>query len=865
MQRTTRPKATKYVTYPRARVRMSECGPLTERRRIWIGGQGVGNANSRARIPSRAGGTLRAAARWLWPCLLTATPFHLGEGNPALSSVPTLAAAGLLAGILIDRLVSPSWKPAATRRMTVAGATAIALLSLPEWATLPAIPQQLANKGVFGTGQFIDFSGALRILQPILLFGAAVVYGLMQRRFVADNTCGSLSKGHAPNPVQSALLRRACAYAAAASVGYLIRYAEAAWYGTSSLPVVSDSARTTACQLLLLASSLACTALADRASGAGEGGPQVIAHLSLGTLLWGMMTRVLNPHGSDVVLYDALCALSLVCIVVFFASLLRGAVRSRGDLCSDANADAGTPTHGKNASNDQLSRLPYAQRHPAMAASLERRGLAPREMEVAIAYVLGEPVASIAETLGIKPGSVRATAQRVYGKMGVSSKSELIDAVKAADSAAPLGENTMFGETTRNPEGEEHVNGTASRQIEKPGIAVCALVTLIVGAVLPLGGDYPRQWGIARALIYGMAMGFMADAVLGWWGMSLSKPPRPTCKGGRLLRLATQSSPTVHLTLLVIGCWLLLEAAKLGLRIEAAGRSATFVLALLGSLGLCAAFKLLAIKARGATSSTTDGFLAPLMTTVALGLGFAWEELWRLSGWYTLFPVLSPMLCVISLGYVALLLGREHRIEAAAIAVISVAAFFAEANNVLFAAALLSCAGATRLCIAKGYLGLGDLGGMHLACGTGMVAGDYLVNYAGTLLAGNAAYSAPFGGREALSMLVACLAVAFAIICSAACLLASWRVIQNDEAARTVTHAQGFRQRAEHVLFARGLNRTQVEVAMDVIDGKSSAYIAEMRHISRGAVNSARTAVYRSLGVHSRPDFIAALAATAGL
>lgn len=828
----------------------------------------MSKADGQARNPLRAGGALRAAARWLWPCLLIATPFHLGEGNPALSSVPTLAAAGLLAGVLIDRFVSPVREPAAARRMAAAGAAVIALLSLPEWATLPAIPQQLANKGVFGTSQYIDFSGALRTLQPVLFFSAAVICGLVQRRPFADARDSAPTdaspQGHGLISERPVLLRRACACAAAASVGYLIRYAEATWYGISSLPAVSDPTLTTTCQFLLLAFSLACAALADRASGVGGAGPQVIAHLSLGTLLWGMMTRVLSPRGPDITLYDAFCALALACIVVFFAVLLHGAARSRGHLRSDANADACTPAHKKSAPSDQHSRLPYAQSNPAMAASLERHGLAPREMEVAIAYVLGEPVASIAETLGIKPGSVRATAQRVYGKMGVSSKSELIDAVVATDSSARLGESAEIGKTAVNHKGEEHVGGAATRQIGKPGITACALITLLV-SVLPLCGDYPRRWGLARALIYGMAMGFVADAVLGWWGIPLSKLLRQTYTDSGPWRLVKRPSQAARHALLVVGCWLLLEAANLGLCIEATGRSATFVFALLGALGLCAALKLFAAKTHRATSSTADGFLVPFMTTTVLGLGFAWEELWRLSGWYTLFPVLSPMLCVVSLGCGALLLNRGHRIEAATLAVIAVTALFAEADNILFATALLSYAETARLCVTKGYLDLDDLDSMSLACGTGMVTGDYLVNYAGTLLTGNAAYSAPFGGREALSMLVVCLAVAFATVCSAACLLATWRTIRNDEAARTVAHTQGFYQRAEHVLFARGLNQTQVEVAMDVIDGKSSTRIAEMRHMSRGTVNSARSAVYRSFGVHSRPDFIAALAAAAGL
>ena len=82
------------------------------------------------------------------------------------------------------------------------------------------------------------------------------------------------------------------------------------------------------------------------------------------------------------------------------------------------------------------------------------------------------------------------------------------------------------------------------------------------------------------------------------------------------------------------------------------------------------------------------------------------------------------------------------------------------------------------------------------------------------------------------------------------------RASYEDEAVASlpIVTSENLRQRAGYALLSRGLNETQVAIALDILAGKSSAEIARSRHFARGTINSARTTVYKTLGIHSRRE-----------
>lgn len=79
----------------------------------------------------------------------------------------------------------------------------------------------------------------------------------------------------------------------------------------------------------------------------------------------------------------------------------------------------------------------FAARHPTENNAIERRcktiaseyGLAPRETEVLTLLALGRSIPRIAETLCLTENTVKTYRQRLYAKLGVHSKQELLDLV----------------------------------------------------------------------------------------------------------------------------------------------------------------------------------------------------------------------------------------------------------------------------------------------------------------------------------------------------------------------------------------------------------------------------------------------------
>lgn len=67
---------------------------------------------------------------------------------------------------------------------------------------------------------------------------------------------------------------------------------------------------------------------------------------------------------------------------------------------------------------------------------------------------------------------------------------------------------------------------------------------------------------------------------------------------------------------------------------------------------------------------------------------------------------------------------------------------------------------------------------------------------------------------------------------------------------------RNWKARVSGLLCSRGLNETQSNVASLIAEGKSGREIASSLCVSMGTVNSARRAVYRTLGVHSRSEFL---------
>lgn len=80
--------------------------------------------------------------------------------------------------------------------------------------------------------------------------------------------------------------------------------------------------------------------------------------------------------------------------------------------------------------------------------------LAPRELEISAAYAERGTSSEIAQRLGIKPSTVRATMQRAYKKLGVANREEFLALTAPAETTRTP---TQRGDTT--PHGDSKPEG----------------------------------------------------------------------------------------------------------------------------------------------------------------------------------------------------------------------------------------------------------------------------------------------------------------------------------------------------------------------------------------------------------------------
>ncbi len=132
--------------------------------------------------------------------------------------------------------------------------------------------------------------------------------------------------------------------------------------------------------------------------------------------------------------------------------------------------------------------------------------LAPREREVALLIAEGLTSSDVAERLSVKPGTVRATLSRIYGKLGISSRHELTDLIRREVSAAvPTDDKSETGPSCRSGETDE---GTVLEQAARMLLPFSSLLLLISLTWLGLGGSSPHISSLSMSL--GVLIGFVA-------------------------------------------------------------------------------------------------------------------------------------------------------------------------------------------------------------------------------------------------------------------------------------------------------------------------------------------------------------------
>ena len=177
-------------------------------------------------------------------------------------------------------------------------------------------------------------------------------------------------------------------------------------------------------------------------------------------------------------------------------------------------------------------------------------------------------------------------------------------------------------------------------------------------------------------------------------------------------------------------------------------------------------------------------------------------------------------------------------------------------NSLLAVACALLALGCVLAGAASGACALGVRGRGALApAGLGMALGGYSAGLAPRLPA-LLALAASGEGAMACALTMGLVSGAFLVAGITSCVGAASRAL-GVELGANEANAKGRPRDVVSYLASRGLSATQVEVALLLAKGQSGPDVCAGLHLSLGAVNSARRAIYQKLGVHSRGELAA--------
>lgn len=863
------------------------------------------------------------------------------QSNPALSPLRYYFIAGLMAGIAVLRLANGKRRVASPKDrkqnrplVWLLGALMVVCLVLgvlPEWLIAPLGQLSERAYSLFGTTFYVSFSMLERAAQPAIVFLASVsasffcsrAQGLAPRTGATapeehtsedssateDNLFAQVGPSTAEPLIADGLFGRGAL--GGACVGYLLSLLMCA-LSNLLMRVPYSLPLSLAAQFGLLVVGLLTWYLLlreqvtehDLSATLGRPSSVVCLGLALGALAWQLLTRVLPAN-------DALDPAYIVLGVVSFAILMYQVRLSTNRLHTDGDG-ASRHVHCSSAvlssarSNLDRSFVEQApiqtggstQTSPCAAATsgeagqlregsnpqdasrrelLASYGLAPRELEVATAFVSGKATKDIAAQLGIKPATVRATMQRVYHKAGVSSKEELlllVNSVLAQRNADDSGSSAVEKDVVKlGAEGRcggtrIHDSSSASIQPASYGVRAssrtylrCVVLTLLCLVCLPVLYT-PLSWGAARPLIYGCGIALLCGGPLCCW-----RRARPALLLPGLLLLMA-SFVLVRLAQLPALLWWTVGPTILGVLCSP---SVVVLCSYFGTLMACCG-ALCCEPSPGCVSSGGESgrraagpspIVILVMLAAAFGIGFCWEELWRGTAWFNVLPELVPFCLLVIGGSACVEVRQKSLMRPSVLVVLTVLCLLLGFREALWV--IVACCALSTMLGATCHHRKSILVAMGSALALGALAGDFLVNLWGQYLVGNDIYTLAFGGRVAFGVFVSYLVTLASSVIGILFALACWGIVRSKEHDATGALDVTENERIRYSLMGRGLNQTQVDVAVDILAGLSSSSIASSRHYSRGTVNSARDAVYKSLGVHSRTEFVDALHQLSGL
>lgn len=568
-----------------------------------------------------------------------------------------------------------------------------------------------------------------------------------------------------------------------------------------------------------------CSLSANKRKTAGA---IVLASFPIGLLTWNIVTRAIPVGGMNLANHVETsiiaCVLFVLAVCAAFAALrfFRKKVGSTG-------------VQIEGESQPDLS-----ETWSEIAA---KYGLSAREAEVAALTASGESSDSIAVKLQIKAPTVRSYQQRVYRKMGISSREGLLTLGPAKTVAKDDAKDENSGDSRQSD--------LNARAVKACRIASIVGIVLTVALLVPFGEI--DSWGVGRPVLFGAGLGFALAGAVFLVLDAMDVRFRENLKVPIILVCVTILS-AVPVALYKAALFFGFET-NFG---EAAGlSSAAFAGSLFFSLSLSCILRL-----RFSLCEVRPSRIEPsrlLRALVFFTLGALIESLWRYalptfaSGSLLVFEAISIVGCTLFW----LSISKKGGIAFATAALI---AFVLGAKGCLPTMAILvvlTFCGIVALELRRLVLRPCDIAltccCFGLGCLVALVGMDTLTD----IFFFNQFRMNDMGGRNAVLQFVSmCFGVA-AIVSGSLHLAALYKARGSIELAE-IAHFDSakFNDRVEHYLYSRGLTSTQVEVAVRIAKGMSSRQISEELNYARGTINSARAAVYKLLQINTRVELI---------
>ena len=823
--------------------------------------------------------------------LLIATPYFLRDPSlgPAISGVGAFAAAGLVAGVALRWLLGRPLD-ATAQWMTFVSWTCscITLLFfvLPEWVCLPfRLVGDIEANTWYGLLSSVssDLSRAFQLLQPLLIACCALL------------TCATLAVDEEPKTFDCFTVSSCSARWVPVIMGLSmcsIRYLS--FRG----PFSEFIENLVLVQLLLYTAPLVVCFAFMMFRGGSSGGD--LLGMAVGTLIWTLFTRAVGT------VWEGIPFVSYVLSVYALFGLAWAASSSNRhgesgekavkERCCPEGAASLTDTAGG-------AECGIASRYLITKDRLLRAGLAPRESHVAILTILGYSSAEASALLDIKATSVRATLYRVYRKLGVEGARDL--------RSLAIG---WLEEAPAPPATTEKASGATDPVNERPARLVRRVARMVFSAgfsstVVLLFAPvdlYRAPWGTGNAL----ALGVVCAGVLTWFFRGMLAWRMPSLRSLRalipyvLLVVSVAIAGFAHMQIeITVGlrdtgiqafaflsyalcttvfascglpvvevmkdplCWIVsivAPGAVIG-SIQLLGDAYPACLVISSSLMFAGA---VALKSMWEPENVKllfhiggDRVISVALAFSCIGMGAFFEQMWRSLTDYSVTSTVFPLLLSCAVG--SLQIVRKDRKRAVCWAVsLALTAFSVMLTDRIPAMLISSMSLFTFMAVCEGIeKRFWPIGSLPIAAGSfavGTFSALLSMNLSGDLLSRS---PASFGAVDL--PVFSATTIGFTVLFIAAG--ASWLylcVAIGDAASlderlimeRVWSGAEG--ERALSLLKSRGLSDIQAAVLMDVAHGRTTGEIAQARNYSTGAINSAKAAGYKMLGIHSRKGLI---------